>query len=96
MVAVAGSPTEPEVLDRRRIEIADRAVPGSVQPYHWARDLILASPGIAKARKFLDSSQRAAREFAAEAIRKGSGGLGPKEPDRVRNGDEFRAVATDA
>lgn len=34
VIAAAGSPGEPVVLERRRIEIADRALAGSRQPYH--------------------------------------------------------------
>lgn len=73
MVAVAGSPTEPEILDRRRIEIADRTIPGSVQPFHMARDL-----GIAKARKYLSRGQAAARELAIAALRKAMEDLGDR------------------
>jgi len=38
-VAVAGSLSKPEVLERRRIETADAAIPGSKQPYHAAERL---------------------------------------------------------
>ena len=38
-VAVAGSPDRPVVLERRRIETADPAIPGSRQPYHAAERL---------------------------------------------------------
>ena len=66
MVAVAGSPTEPEVLDRRRIEIAKRTDNmGPAQPYHMAREL-----GIGKAQKYLDREAVAARELAIAALRK--------------------------
>jgi hypothetical protein len=65
MVAVSGSPTEPEVIDRRRIQIAPATIAGSVQPYHTARGL-----GIAKARKFLDRARMAACEIAVAELRK--------------------------
>ena len=39
MVAVAGSLRKPVVLERRRIETADAAIPGSRQPYHAAERL---------------------------------------------------------
>jgi hypothetical protein len=42
-VAVAGSPQKPAVLERRRIDYADAAVPGSRQPYHAAQALDLQS-----------------------------------------------------
>jgi hypothetical protein len=73
MVAVAGTPTEPEVLDRRRIEIADRTMSGPAQPYHRARDL-----GIAQAEKYLNREQAASRELAIEALRKAMGDLGDR------------------
>lgn len=41
-VAVAGSPTAPIVLERRRIEIADPGLPGSKQPFHAAESLASA------------------------------------------------------
>jgi hypothetical protein len=41
-VAVTGSPSSPVVLDRRRIETADPAIPGSRQPYHAAEPLDFA------------------------------------------------------
>jgi hypothetical protein len=72
MVAVAGSPTEPEVLDRRRIEIAARTDHmGPAQPYHRAREL-----GIGKAQKYLDREAEAARELAVQALRNAMGDLG--------------------
>jgi hypothetical protein len=83
MVAVAGSPTEPEVIDRRRIEIADRTIAGSVQPYHMARDLAfvngsITKAGIEKARKHLDRGQQDSRELAVEALRKAMVELGDR------------------
>jgi hypothetical protein len=39
VVAVAGSPIEPIVLERRRIDTADDRLAGSKQPYHAAREL---------------------------------------------------------
>jgi hypothetical protein len=39
VVAVAGWPGRPVVLERRRIETADTAIPGSKQPYHAAEGL---------------------------------------------------------
>ena len=39
VAAVAGSPRNPVVLERRRIETAEPAIPGSKQPYHAAERL---------------------------------------------------------
>src|SRR5580704_18146585 len=64
MVAVAGSPAEPQLLDRRRIEIAERIGAGPAQPYHRAREL-----GIAKAQEYLDRELAASRELAVSALK---------------------------
>jgi hypothetical protein len=61
LVAVGGGPASPEVLDRRRIEMADD--PESKQPYHAAEELPLA-----KARALLDRFAREARERAATGV----------------------------
>lgn len=73
MVAVAGSPTEPQLVDRRRIEIADRIAAGPAQPYHRARDLELA-----KAEKYLARELSASRELATVALRKAMEDLGDR------------------
>ena len=39
LVIVAGAVDAPRILDRRRIVIADPAIPGSKQPYHTAEKL---------------------------------------------------------
>src|SRR6185436_3286705 len=43
VVAVGGSPGNPVVLERRRIETADAAIRGSKQPYHAAEQLAFES-----------------------------------------------------
>jgi hypothetical protein len=58
LVAVGGGPASPEVLDRRRIEMADD--PEAKQPYHAAEGLPLA-----KARALLERHARQAEERAA-------------------------------
>jgi hypothetical protein len=64
LVVVAGSPGAPAVLDRRRIEIADPSIRGSVQPYHRAAIL-----GLSKAQAFLDECAKASRAMATAALR---------------------------
>lgn len=64
LVAVSGTPRSPEVLDRRRIGIADPEIEGSLQPYHAAEDLELG-----KARKYLERCERRARRLARQALR---------------------------
>src|SRR5262249_25965090 len=63
-VAVGGSRRSPEVMDRRRIEIADRSIRGSVQPYHAAEGLPLE-----RATDFIDRCTRATRMLARSAFR---------------------------
>jgi hypothetical protein len=63
MVVVSGSPRAPEILERRRIEIMDRSIPGSKQPYHYAAEL-----SIAQAQSHLARCAKRSREMAAEAI----------------------------
>jgi hypothetical protein len=63
LVAVAGTPRSPEVLDRRRIEIADPKIEGSMQPYHAAEGLELE-----KARKYLERCGERAQRRAREAL----------------------------
>ena len=63
LVAVAGSRREIEVVDRRRIEIADPKVPGSKQPYHEAEGL-----SVEKAAKLLDRLEKGSERLAREAI----------------------------
>src|ERR1700680_4913840 len=62
VVAVAGSPLSPVVLDRRRIEIADRSIHGSVQPYHAAKEL-----GMSKAESFLKRCSESSQALAQRA-----------------------------
>lgn len=64
LVVVAGSPVAPAILDRRRIEIADRTIRGSVQPYHAAAEL-----GLPKAAAFLERCADSSRALALSALR---------------------------
>jgi hypothetical protein len=64
LVAVAGTRRAIEVVDRRRIELADPAVPGPAQPYHEAEGKPLA-----KARQIVDRYADRARDQAREAFR---------------------------
>ncbi|WEX91132.1 hypothetical protein PZN02_004760 [Sinorhizobium garamanticum] len=64
LVAVAGSPDTPVIADRRRIEIADPAVPGSRQPYHAAEGLPLE-----KARSIIQHCEHSSERFAQRALR---------------------------
>ena len=61
LVAVGGTAAAPQVLDRRRIEMADD--PEAKQPYHAAEELPLA-----QARTLLDRFARVAQERAAAGL----------------------------
>jgi hypothetical protein len=52
-----------QVLDRRRIEITDPRLPGSVQPYHHAKTLSLP-----EAKQYLDHCAKQSRKMALTAI----------------------------
>ncbi|HEY6064543.1 MAG TPA: hypothetical protein VIY96_00210, partial [Thermoanaerobaculia bacterium] len=64
LVAVAGDPSAPDVLLRRRIEIADAAIEGSKQPYHAAEELDLP-----KAKELLRRCEETSRGLALRALR---------------------------
>jgi hypothetical protein len=63
VVAVAGTPRRPEILDRRRIEIADRSIPGSLQPYHAAEELPFE-----RAKKLLKRCEAGSARLAHKAV----------------------------
>jgi hypothetical protein len=63
LVAVAGSPVSPQVLIRRRVEIAERSIPGSSQPFHFAKELELP-----KAQEYLDRCAAASFALAGDAM----------------------------
>jgi len=65
VVAVAGSPSQPIVLERRRIEIADAAIPGSRQPFHAAEDL-----DVGEAEALINRCRDSSQALATAAIRK--------------------------
>lgn len=63
VVAVAGTPQDPEILDRRRIELFDPAIPADRFPFHAAQELPLA-----EARKLLARSEAATQKLARSAL----------------------------
>jgi hypothetical protein len=64
LVAVAGKPGSVQVLDRRRIVIADTRRPGANQPYHFAEKLELQT-----AEKHLASCAAISERLALGAFR---------------------------
>lgn len=71
LVAVAGSPALPQVLERRRMEIADRSIPGSSQPFHYAKEL-----GLGKAQAYLDECAAASFGLARSGLERAIADLG--------------------
>jgi len=63
LVAVAGTSDSPTVIDRRRIVIADPAIPGSKQPYHAAEGWPLA-----KAEEYLGRCTQRTNSLARQAV----------------------------
>ena len=64
LVAVAGDPSELEVLDRRRIVVTDPQLRGANQPYHFAAQLELAESG-----SYLHRCTAVSERLALAAIR---------------------------
>jgi hypothetical protein len=64
-VAVTGTPRAPEILDRRRIEIADPEIPGSRQPYHAAEELPFE-----RAKRLLKGCEAGSARLARQAVGK--------------------------
>lgn len=63
MVAVTGSINAPQVLDRRRIVIADPEMPGSKQPYHAAAGLAFE-----ESESLVSRAIESSRAWAIEAL----------------------------
>ena len=63
MVAVSGWPGEPVVLERRRIETADPAIPGSKQPYHAGERL-----GVERAEALIRQCRESSTRLAIRAV----------------------------
>ncbi|PYV28640.1 MAG: hypothetical protein DMG24_01550 [Acidobacteria bacterium] len=64
LVVVAGPRSSPAVVDRRRIELIDPAIPGSKQPYHAAESLPLK-----QAEELVKRCADTARLMARQALR---------------------------
>ena len=63
MIAIAGPVAAPHVIERRRIELSDRSVRGSVQPYHFAEDMELK-----KAERWIEQCLNTSERLARHAI----------------------------
>ncbi|HXE75113.1 MAG TPA: hypothetical protein VNN18_05700 [Candidatus Xenobia bacterium] len=63
-MVVGGSPSAPNVIDRRRIEIADPRIRGSKQPFHAAEPLALKD-----AEKLIQRCAESTHSLAVSAVR---------------------------
>ncbi len=70
LVALAGPPSAPRVIERQRVELADPAVPESLDPYHAARGLALV-----EAEGVVHQGSTAIRAVARKALRSAVDGL---------------------
>jgi hypothetical protein len=73
LVVVAGSADSPEVIARRRIEIADPKIHGSKQPFHAAEPLEFPD-----AKAHIERCQESTRKLAREALQAAMDGLRDK------------------
>jgi hypothetical protein len=67
LVAVSGDANSVEILDRRRIVTADPAMPGAIQPYHFAAGLALLEQE-KEQEKHLARCAEASSRLAAKAM----------------------------
>jgi hypothetical protein len=72
LVAVSGDANSVELLDRRRIVVADPKIPGAIQPYHFAAQLEPPEQEKHLAHCAASSSRLAAAEIA-EVVKELSG-----------------------
>src|SRR5262249_6212214 len=70
LVAVAGSRDSPEIIARRRIELADPGMRGSKQPFHAAEPLEFSD-----AKAFLDRCEASTRKLSRDALKAAIDGL---------------------
>jgi hypothetical protein len=63
LVAVAGTATSVDLMDRRRIVITDPKVPGANQPYHHA-----ASLGLEESERYLANCAAIAERLATASV----------------------------
>jgi hypothetical protein len=80
LVAVSGDANSMEVMDRRRIVIADPKIPGAKQPYHYA-----ASLGLPESEKYLANCAAVSERLALAAV---------EEVVRELDGRHYRIVGS--
>jgi hypothetical protein len=70
LVVLAGSADSPEVIARRRIEIADPKIHGSKQPFHAAEQMEFP-----EAKAYIERCQESTQKLAREALQGAMDGL---------------------
>ena len=80
-VAITGSPRSPEVVDRCRIELLDRSIPGAAQPYHEAAEM---DPK--QAERLIERCIASSRRLAVQGLRAFIDNLRGKDYDPVACG----------
>ncbi len=78
LVALAGPAATPEVVARRRIEIADPGIRGSKQPFHAAEPLEFPD-----AKAYIQRCRRSTERLAREALQAALGGLRDRRLEAV-------------
>jgi hypothetical protein len=63
LLTVSGDVAMIEVIDRKRIVVADPNIPGASQPYHFA-----AKVGLLEAKKYLSNCAKVSQQLALAAI----------------------------
>jgi hypothetical protein len=78
LVALAGPATTPEVIARRRIEIADAGIRGSKQPFHAAEPLEFPD-----AEAYIERCSASTERLAREALQAAMDGLRDRRSEAV-------------
>jgi hypothetical protein len=78
LVALAGPATSPEVIARRRIEIADPAIRGSKQPFHAAEPMEFPD-----AQAYIERCSDSTGQLAREALQAAMDGLRDRRAEPV-------------
>jgi hypothetical protein len=78
LVALAGPATSPEVIARRRIEIADPGIRGSKQPFHAAEPFDFPD-----AKAYIERCSRSTERLSREALQAAIDGLRDRRAEPV-------------
>src|ERR1035441_436113 len=82
LVAIAGPASSPEVIARRRIEIADPKIRGSKQPFHAAEPMEFPD-----AKAYIEQCARSTERLAREALQAAIDGLDDRRSEAAGCGN---------